>query len=85
MPVCRSDRLQRDTTRLKFVMLTEHNARKWTELVEGLVACVLALVSSHCEPVWPSGKALVSRGTSVRFRFGSPFSSKRLWFVDAVL
>ena len=46
MPVCRSDRLQRDTDRLKFVMLTEHNARKWTELVEGLVACMLAAVSS---------------------------------------
>ena len=58
MPVCRSHRLQRDTDRLKFVMLTEHNARKWTELDEGLVACMLALVSSHCEPVWPSGKAL---------------------------
>ena len=29
------------------------------------------------EPVWPSGKAwLVSRGTSVWIRFGSPFSSK---------
>ena len=29
------------------------------------------------EPVWPSGKAwLVSGGTSVRIRFGSPFSSK---------
>ena len=31
-----------------------------------------------CEPVWFSGKAfrLVSRRTSVRIRFGSPFSSK---------
>ena len=32
-----------------------------------------------CEPVWPSGKALlrlVSRRTSVRIRFGSHFSSK---------
>ena len=32
-----------------------------------------------CEPVWPSGKALVrlvSGRTSVRYRFGSPFSSK---------
>ena len=31
------------------------------------------------EPVWPSGKAsvrLVSRGTSVRIHFGSPFPSK---------
>ena len=40
------------------------------------------------EPVWPSGKALirlVSGRTSVRYRFGSPFSSKRLWFVDTVL
>ena len=32
---------------------------------------------THCEPVWPSGKAvrLVSRWPSVRIRFGSPFSS----------
>ena len=40
------------------------------------------------EPVWPSGKALQvgSAGrTSVRYRFGSPFFSKRLWFVDTVL
>ena len=39
------------------------------------------------EPVWPSGKGvrLVSGRTSVRYRFGSPFSSKRLWFVDTVL
>ena len=31
-----------------------------------------------CKPVWPSGKALgwYSRRTSVRIRFGSPFSSK---------
>ena len=28
---------------------------------------------------------LVSRRGSARFRFGSPFSSKRLWFVDTVL
>ena len=28
---------------------------------------------------------LVSGRTSVRYRFGSPFSSKRLWFVDTVL
>ena len=28
---------------------------------------------------------LVSGRTSVRYRFGSPFSSKRLWFVDIVL
>ena len=36
------------------------------------------------EPVWPSGKALyklVSRGTSVRFRFGFPLSS----YVDTVV
>ena len=33
----------------------------------------------RCEPVWPSGKALlrlVSGRTSVRYRFGSPFSSE---------
>ena len=30
-------------------------------------------------------RALVSRRTSVRFRFGSPFSSKRLWFVDSLV
>ena len=28
---------------------------------------------------------LVSGRTSVRYRFGSPFSSKRLWFVNTVL
>ena len=28
---------------------------------------------------------LVSGRTSVRYRFGSPFSSKRLWFLDTVL
>ena len=28
------------------------------------------------EPAWPSGKALVRRGTPVRIRFGSPFSLK---------
>ena len=42
----------------------------------------------QCESVWPSSKALlrlVSGRTSVRYRFGSPFSSKRLWFVDTVL
>ena len=39
---------------------------------------------NHHEPVWPSGKAVGGR-TSVRYRFGSPFSSKRLWFVDTVL
>ena len=36
-------------------------------------------VSRSCEPVLPSGKALlrlVSGGTSVPFRFGSPFSSE---------
>ena len=26
-----------------------------------------------------------ARNASVRYRFGSPFSSKRLWFVDTVL
>ena len=31
------------------------------------------------------GVRLVSRWTSVRIRFGSPFSSGRLWFVDTVL
>ena len=39
------------------------------------------LIICHCEPVWPSGGAaaldwLWSRGTSVRIRFGFPFSSK---------
>ena len=31
------------------------------------------------------GVSLVSRRTSVRICFGSPFSSERLWFVDTVL
>ena len=39
-------------------------------------------VRRQCEPVWPR---LVSGRTSVRYRFGSPFSSERLWFVDTVL
>ena len=49
---------------------------------------LVMIMRQSCEPVWPSGKALlrlVSGRTSVRYRFGSPFSSKRLWFVDAVL
>ena len=47
-----------------------------------------ALMLRACEPVWPSGKALlrlVSGRTSVRYRFGAPFSSKRLWFVDSLV
>ena len=32
-----------------------------------------------------TGVRLVSGRTSVRYRFGSPFSSKRLWFLDTVL
>ena len=31
------------------------------------------------------GAVLICSGTSVRYRFGSPFSWKRLWFVDTVL
>ena len=31
-----------------------------------------------------TGFRLVSGRTSVRYRFGCPFSSKRLWFVDTV-
>ena len=46
---------------------------------------------NRCEPVWPSGKALLRLsgkrkdclGRSIPLR-GSPFSSKRLWFVDTV-
>ena len=44
----------------------------------------LTFTAVNCEPVRPSGKAL-GGGTSVRFRFGSPFSSEREWFVDTVL
>ena len=49
--------------------------------------CTQQNLWSVCEPVWPSGKGvrLVSGRTLVRYRFGSPFSSKRLWFVDTVL
>ena len=48
----------------------------------------------QCERTWricqeaantPVGVRLVSGRTSVRYRFGSPFFSKRLWFVDTVL
>ena len=48
---------------------------------------VHAIVFPESEPVWPNGKALglVSGRTSVRYRFGSPFSSQRLRFVDTVL
>ena len=53
-------------------------------------ACVSDIKEEYSDPLWPSGKALgwsVSRraSASARFRFGSPFSSKRLWFVDFVL
>ena len=37
--------------------------------------CYYAFLGCFSEPVWPSVKAL-GRGTSVRFRFGSPLSSK---------
>ena len=39
----------------------------------------IIIIGIACEPAWPSSKALVrlvSRGISVRFRFGSPFSSR---------
>ena len=36
-------------------------------------------VESEQRPITLSGR------TSVRYRFGSPFSSKRWWFVDTVL
>ena len=40
----------------------------------------------HGDKEYPfSGVRLVSGRTSVRYRFGSPFSSKRWWFVDTVL
>ena len=38
---------------------------------------IISSAAAVADPVWPSGKALVSGGTSVRIRFGgSPFSSK---------
>ena len=52
------------------------------------------LVSQRSGAVWKwrwppwapvPNKPMVSGRTSVRHRFGSPFSSKRLWFVDTVL
>ena len=47
-------------------------------------------LKSSCYIQWAGlaqrqGVKLVSGRTSVRYRFGSPFSSKRLWFVDTVL
>ena len=33
---------------------------------------------SNWDPVWPSGTAGMRNGTSVRYRFGSPFSSKNV-------
>ena len=44
-----------------------------------LISLMGSVGVERSEPVWPSGKALVglvSRRTSVRIRFGSPFSSK---------
>ena len=45
--------------------------------VDVLVSKIL-VTHLKSQPVWPSGKGvrLVSRGTSVRIRFGSAFSSK---------
>ena len=59
-----------------------------TLLNEKPISVITTSPSFYSEPVWPSGKALgrlVSGRTSVRYRFGSPFSSKRLWFLDTVL
>ena len=52
-----------------------------------LIPAVTGYATENATPVWPSGMALgwVSRGTSVRIHFGSPFSSKALWSVDTVL
>ena len=42
-----------------------------------LLTYLLTYAENVDEPVWPSGRALlVSRGTTVRIRFGSLFSSK---------
>ena len=62
---------------------------QWKSLEEGHLRCaecggrslfLRICPPTLCEPVWPRGKAfrLVSGRTSVRYRFGSPFSSKRL-------
>ena len=54
---------------------------------EPYYACIKADLSNN-QAWWAGlagGKALVGGRTSVRYRFGSPFSSKRLWFVDTVL
>ena len=41
---------------------------------------MFAYFTSSCEPVWPSGKAfvLVSRRTSVQYRFGLSFLFKKV-------
>ena len=81
----------------KFVPLhffqTEISCVEWQYLMESFQGEVqthkrLKTALFISGPVWPSGKALVrlvSGRTSVRNRFGSLFSSKRLWFVDTVL
>jgi len=48
-------------------------------MFEGNENARITIPETSCEPDWPGGKAfprLVSRRTSVRFHFGSPFSSK---------
>ena len=56
-----------------------------TQKVRRAVACervINCVTSTTQESLF--GLAVIGR-TSVRYRFGSPFSSKRLWFVDTVL
>ena len=74
------------------------NKKKLCELLHGLWQQAVRESGSlsgglQCERTWricqeaantPVGVRLVSGRTSVRYRFGSPFFSKRLWFVDTV-
>ena len=58
-----------DTRWLVFRLDVACAPAQWTHKLRSLI-----LLRTR-EPVWPSGK-LVSGRTSVRYRFGSPFSSK---------
>ena len=55
----------------------------------GKGVCIdVCLKGGHGQPIvsrFGLAVRLVSGRTSVRYRFGSPFSLKRLWFVDTVL
>ena len=64
----------------------EHSLSKANGLLSRSSVRAWPRTTLFCESVRPGGKGvrLVSRRASARFRFDSPFSSKRLCFVDIV-